>query len=104
MNHNLDTGYFYPEVFQAVAGDNYIVYAYMNDGAVREFDVKPFLEKGGVFEPLKDKKLFKNALTVIGNTAAWDLSGDRDESKCIDVDPFDIFHSPVVPDVPEGLE
>ena len=30
---------FYPEVYQAVAGENYTVYAYMNDGSVREFDV-----------------------------------------------------------------
>ncbi len=32
---------FYPEVYQAVAGKDYTVYAYMNDGGVRKFDVKP---------------------------------------------------------------
>ena len=32
---------FYPEAYQAVAGKDYTVYAYMNDGGVRKFDVKP---------------------------------------------------------------
>ena len=32
---------------------------------------------------------------------AWDISGDRDESKCIDIDPFNVFHSPVVDEFPE---
>lgn len=34
---------FYPEVYQAVAGKDYTVYAYMNDGSVRKFDVKPLI-------------------------------------------------------------
>ena len=34
---------FYPEVYQAVAGKDYTVYAYMNDGSVRKFDVKTLI-------------------------------------------------------------
>lgn len=101
MNNQLDSRYFFPEIFQAVAGEDYTVYAYVNDGSIRKVDIVPFLEKGGVFEPLRDKEVFKNALTVIGNTVAWDLTGERDEYKCIDIDPFLVFESPVVPDVPE---
>ena len=41
---------------------------------------------------------FKNKITVIGHSIAWDTTGDRDEHKCIDVDPFDVFNSPVVKD------
>ena len=104
MNSGLDSRYFYPEVFQAVAGDDYTVYAYMNDGAMRRFDVKPFLEKGGIFEPLRDKEIFQKALTVIGNTIAWDLTGDRDECDCIDIDPFLVYDSPVVQDIPETTD
>ena len=44
----LDFTHFSPEVFQAVAGENYTVYAYMNDGNVRVLDVKPLIEKGGI--------------------------------------------------------
>ena len=45
---------FYPEVYQAVAGENYTVYAYMNDGSVREFDVKPLIKQGGIFKKIED--------------------------------------------------
>ena len=101
MSCDLDFRYFYPEVYQAVPGNDYKIYVYMNDGAVREFDMKPSIDKGGVFEVLKDKNIFRQTLTVIGYTAAWDLEGSRDESKCIDIDPFELFNSPVVPDIPE---
>ena len=53
---------FYPEVYQAVAGENYTVYAYMNDGSVREFDVKPLI-KQGVPE------------SVCGAAALWNCQG-----------------------------
>ena len=103
QEHGLDNRYFYPEVFQAVAGEDYLVYAYMNDGRVRKFDAAPLLEKGGVFEPLRDKQVFKDTLTVLNYTIAWDLTGNRDEYSCIDVDPFEVFQSPIVPDIPEFL-
>lgn len=104
MNNNLDSRYFFPEIFQAVAGENYIVYAYVNDGSIRKVDIKPFFTGDcGVFEPLKDKDTFKNTLTVIGNTIAWDLEGNRDEYKCIDIDPFLVIESPIVADIPEMI-
>lgn len=104
MKSGLDFTYFYPEIYQAVAGENYIVYAYVNDGSVRKVDIKPFLRGDcGIFEPLKDIETFKKSLTVIGNTIAWDLTGDRDEYQCIDIDPFYVFESPVVEDIPETV-
>lgn len=101
MNKSLDSSLFFPEVFQAVAGEDYTVYAYVNDGSVRKVDIKPFLEGGGVFEALRSEETFKETLTVIGNTVAWDLTGDRDEYGCIDIDPFLVFESPVVEDIPK---
>lgn len=106
MDSKLDFKYFFPEIYQAVAGEDYVVYAYVNDGSVRKVDMKPLLEGEGdcgVFEPLKDKNIFKKTITVIGNTVAWDLDGDRDEYKCIDLDPFLIFESPAVEDFPETV-
>lgn len=101
MNSKLDSRFFFPEIFQAVAGEDYTVYAYTNDGAIRKVDIKPFLKNEGVFEQIKDKEVFKKTLTVIGNTIAWDLDGSRDEYNCIDIDPFLVFDSPIVPDIPE---
>ena len=74
MNSGLDSRYFFPEVFQAMAGENYTVYAYLNDGSIRKVDIAPFLE-----------------------------AGNRDEYKCIDIDPFFVFESPIVSDFPENI-
>ena len=99
----LDFTHFSPEVFQAVAGENYTVYAYMNDGNVRVLDVKPLIEKGGVFKILQDKTVFREKLTVLNQTVAWDITGKREKHDCIDIDPFSLFESPIVADFPETI-
>ena len=80
-----------PAVLQAVPGDDFTVYAYCNDGAVRLLDAKPLISEGGVFEPLADRSFFRERLTVLNDTVAWDMTGDRDASACVDIDPFTIF-------------
>ncbi len=70
----------------------------MNDGYVHFFDVKPLLEQGTVFEPLMEIETFKNKITVMNETVAWDLKGDRDTTRCIDLDPYVLFKSPIVKD------
>lgn len=92
---------FYPEVYQAVAGKDYKVYAYLNDGSMREVDVKPLIKKGGVFKQIEDETVFRNTLTVLNHTVAWDIAGNRNEYECIDIDPMTIFECPIVPDIPE---
>lgn len=42
----------FPAVVQTLAGENFTVYAYMRDGAVRLYGMKPMLEMGGISEPL----------------------------------------------------
>ena len=72
----------FPAVVQALAGDNFTVYAYMRDGT----------------EPLRDETFFRERLTVLNDTVAWDISGNMDPTECIDIDPFTIAESPVVAD------
>lgn len=88
----------FPKVVQAVAGDGYTVYAYMLDGTVRLLDVSKLVAQGGIFERLKERSFFENALTVMNDTVAWDLSGCFDKSNCIDIDPFTVAECPVVAD------
>ena len=71
----------FPKVLQAVAGEDFTVYLYFNDGSVRLYDAKPLLALGGVFAPLQDEAFFKSRLTVLNDTAAWDVNGDRDPVK-----------------------
>ena len=94
----LDKKHFWPQVLQVLPTNNFEVYAYLNDGSVRLFDVKPLLKRNTVFEPLLDLETFKNKLTVINNTIAWDMGGNRDSNKCIDIDPFSIFEKIPVAD------
>ncbi len=49
--------------------------------------MKPVINEGGAWEQLKDIGVFKNSLTIINNTPAWDIGGDRDEYRCLDIDP-----------------
>lgn len=96
--NNLDKTHFWPSVLQAVPTDDFEVYAYFNDGSVRLIDMKPFLQTGTVFEPLIDINVFKTKLSVINDTVAWDMGGNRDPYGCVDLDPFTIYKLPAVSD------
>jgi hypothetical protein len=87
-----------PAVVQAVAGPNRTVYVYFTDGTVHQLDVKPLIQKGGVFERLEDDRFFAETLTVLNDTVAWDVSGTFDPCTCIDVDPLSVYAAPVVRD------
>ncbi len=101
MSDNKLDARFYPEIYQAVAGKNYMVYAYLSDGSVREFDVKPLINQGGVFQKIEDETIFRDTLTILNGTVAWDIAGNRNEYECIDIDPVTIFKCPIVPEIPE---
>ncbi|GBR77612.1 protein DUF2442 [Candidatus Termititenax dinenymphae] len=94
----MDKDCFWPKVLQVLPTDNFEVYAYFNDGSVRLFDVKPLLKVGTVFEPLMDINIFKEKLAVINDTVAWDMGGNRNPRKCIDLDPFVVFEQQPVMD------
>ena len=83
-------------MLQAVATDDFQVYVYFNDGSVRLLDAKPLLQPGTVFAPLRDIAVFKDTLTVLNDTVAWDLSGKRDGVDCLDLDPETLFALPAV--------
>ena len=89
---------YWPQVVQAVAKDDYTAYIYFSDGSIRLVDVGPLIHPGSVFEPLGDIDVFKSQITVINDTVAWDLIGDRDSRFCLDLDPFTIYESDAVAD------
>lgn len=90
---------FFPAIVQVISGENYTVYAYCNDDAVRLVDMKPLIEQGGVFGCLQEQTFFAENLAVLNDTVAWDLASNRDATACIDLDPFWIFESaPIVED------
>lgn len=87
-----------PTVVQALAGPRRTVYSYFSDGRITRYDVQPLIEKGGVFTRLEDDDFFRNALTVLNDTAAWDVSGTYDPETCIDIDPCTLYEAQRVKD------
>ena len=86
-------------VVQAIPGEDYTVYAYFNDGSVRRADIKPIIAKGGIFARLADERFFRERLTVMNGAVAWDVTGIRDATQCIDLDPCTMHaDSPIVAD------
>ena len=88
----------FPVVLQAIAGEDYTVFAYMLDGTIRKLSVKSLVERGGIWDHLRDLTFFREALTVLNDTVAWDLSGEHDPTNCIDIDPFTVAEGEIVSD------
>ena len=80
----------FPEVVKVKPNDDYMVYVYFSDGKIVCYDVKPLLEKN-VFRKLKEKDIFMDTCTILNDTLAWDISGNRDETSCIDIDPETLY-------------
>ena len=80
----------FPEVVQVKPNDDYTVYVYFSDGKIVCYDAKPLLEKN-VLRKLKEKDIFMATCTILNDTLAWDISGNRDETSCIDIDPETLY-------------
>ena len=92
-----------PQVVQVLAGKEYQVYAWFDDGSVHLYDMSPLLKPGTVFEPLLDKVLFRKSLTVMNDTLAFDLTGNRDPYDVIDIAPEEIYSAKAVKDPLKGI-
>lgn len=79
-----------PQVVQVYPTEDYKVYVYFEDGKIVCYDAAPLLEKN-VFAPLRDKSFFIDRCTIINDTLAWDVTGDRDVCKCLDIDPETLY-------------
>lgn len=89
---------FIPEVLQVVPSKDYTFFAYFNDGTIHHYDASSLVSRNGIFSKLRDKNVFQTTITVMNGTVAWDFLGNRDETKCLDLDPFDVYAAPVVAD------
>jgi len=89
----------YYSIIQVLPTNDYKVYLYFSSGEVRLFDATFLLDKG-VFKALKDKKLFMESCTVLNNTLAWDIAGNFDPYKCLDLDPEMLYEDSIKTDDP----
>ena len=81
-------------VVQVKPTPDFKIYVYFSDGKIKLYDMVPFLGKG-VFQQISKAQPFMEKCTVINNTLAWDVGGNFDEYKCIDIDPETIYESGV---------
>lgn len=85
----------FPKVVQVIPMGNYSVYVYFEDGKIVCYDMTQMIEKE-VFRPLKDITVFKEICTVMNDTLAWDIGGNRDNTNCLDIAPDTLYELPFV--------
>ena len=95
---------FIPEVVQVIPQSNKTVIVYFLSGHIKLFNAKPLIQSGGVYKILEDDIFFRERCTVLNGTLAWDISGSRDEAKCLDLDPIELFNSSPDIEEPEPLK
>jgi hypothetical protein len=81
-------------VLQVIPTDDFKVYVYFSDGKIKLYNAQPLIGKG-VFNSISEISTFKKTCTVMNQTLAWDVTGNRDPSKCIDIDPEKIYATSV---------
>lgn len=81
---------YFPTVVQVIPQKDYTVYVYFDDGKIVLYDLSEKLNKE-VFKPLRWIDTFINTCTVMNGTLAWDIEGNRDTTKCIDIDVFSLY-------------
>ena len=86
------------KIVQVYPTEDFKVYLYFTDGKIKLFDAKELVGKG-VFQQIQNLEKFKETCTVMNDTLAWDLSGKRDPSNCLDLDPEELYQK--CPDVEE---
>lgn len=79
-----------PQIVQVYPSEEYKVYVYFEDGKIVCYDASSMLDKDA-FAPLRDPEFFAERCTIINDTLAWDVTGDRDPYKCLDIDPGTLY-------------
>lgn len=84
---------YFPEIVQVVPHNDYTVSVYFSDGKIVLYNVKPLLDKE-VFSKIRDINIFMERCTILNDTLAWDIAGNRNENECIDIDPNTLYSLP----------
>ena len=86
---------YFPTVVQVMPQTNYTVQVFFDDGKIVEYDASNDLQ-GEVFQPLKNLNIFMDTCTVMNDTLSWDITGQRDPTQSIDIDPLVLYELPAI--------
>ena len=78
------------KVIQVLPTKNFKVYVYFSDGKIKLYDMSDLIGNG-IFSAISDIEFFIEKCTVMNGTLAWDIAGNFNEWKCIDIDPETIY-------------
>lgn len=81
---------YFPEIVQVIPHEDFTVSVYFSDGKIVLYDAKPLLHTE-VFLPIKEIDVFMETCTILNDTLAWDVAGDRNVGECIDIDPDTLY-------------
>lgn len=81
------------DIIQVIPHEDYTVSVFFADGKIVLYDVKPFLNTE-IFSRISDINIFMKTCTILNDTLAWDIAGNRNESECIDIDPDTLYSLP----------
>ena len=84
---------YFPEIVQVIPHEDFTVSVYFSDGKIVLYDIKPFLHQE-VFSKLSDIDVFMVSCTILNDTLAWDIAGNRNEIECIDIAPDTLYSLP----------
>ncbi len=87
-----------PKVVQVIPMSDYSVYVYFEDGKIIYYDMSQMIEKE-VFGCLREIEIFMNKCTVMNDTLAWYISGNWDNTTCLDTDPDTLYALPYAEDI-----
>ena len=79
-----------PCVVQVIPYEDYTIDVYFDDGKIVCYNAKTDMSPK-LFERISSKDIFLDRCTVLNGTLAWDVAGGRNESACIDIDPFVLY-------------
>ncbi len=88
----------FPKVVQVIPMSDYSVYVYFEDGKIIYYDMSQMIEKE-VFGCLREIEIFMNKCTVMNDTLAWYISGNWDNTTCLDTDPDTLYALPYAEDI-----
>lgn len=88
----------FPKVVQVIPMSDYSVYVYFEDGKIIYYDMSQMIEKE-VFGCLREIEIFMNKCTVMNDTLVWYISGNWDNTTCLDTDPDTLYALPYAEDI-----
>jgi hypothetical protein len=80
-----------PKLYQVVPFDDFSVVLFYDNGEIKKYDCSWVLKEDGIFNNIHSATDFKSKCCIMNNTLAFDIAGNFDTTKCIDICPDTLY-------------